>query len=173
VGVEAEQRQRVERLYGRHAPAVHAYARRRSDAGIADDVVMEVFVVACRRLHDVPEDALPWLPGCARRVMANQRRGAARAQALAEQIRSVAETASVDVSDAGVLADALEQLPERDQELLLLTAWEGLDLGQVAEVIGCSRGAAGVRLHRARKRLRQALDCPGSPSDARPGSEMA
>jgi len=171
--VEAEQRQRVEGLYGRHAAAVHAYARRRSDAGVADDVVMEVFVVACRRLDDVPEDALPWLLGCARRVMANQRRGAARAEALAEQIRGVAETTAVDVSDAGVLADALEQLPERDRELILLTAWEGLDLGRVAEVIGCSRGAAGVRLHRARKRLRQALGRPGSPRDPSPRSEMA
>jgi RNA polymerase sigma-70 factor (ECF subfamily) len=134
---------------------------------------MEVFVVACRRLEDVPEDALPWLLGCARRVMANQRRGAARAEALAEQIRSVAETTAVDVSDAGVLADALEQLPARDQELLLLTAWEGLDLAQAAGVMGCSRGAAGVRLHRARKRLRQALGRPRSPHDTRPRSEMA
>ncbi|MGH2908584.1 MAG: RNA polymerase sigma factor, partial [Solirubrobacteraceae bacterium] len=66
-------RVRLERPFAAHAPAVRAYALRRTDPVSADDVVMEVFVVACRRLDAVPDGPLPWLLGCARRVLANQR----------------------------------------------------------------------------------------------------
>jgi len=43
------------------ARAVRAYALRRADAEIADDVVSEVFVVACRRMSDVRRTRCP---GC-------------------------------------------------------------------------------------------------------------
>ncbi|MCO6004665.1 hypothetical protein NE236_06700 [Actinoallomurus purpureus] len=35
--------------------------------------------------------------------------------------------------------------------------WEDLDHGEIARVLGCSRGAVHVRLHRARKRLARTL----------------
>ncbi len=53
------------RLYELHLEAVRAYAWRRAP-GLADDVVAETFLVAWRRLDDVPaDDALPWLIGVA------------------------------------------------------------------------------------------------------------
>ena len=57
--------------------AVRTYVRRRVDSQDTDDVVADVFVIARRRLRDVPEDPLPWLLGVARRVMVNRWRGAA------------------------------------------------------------------------------------------------
>ena len=57
---------------------------------------------------------------------------------------------------AGVAA-AFRGLPEADRELLALVAWEGLDNGQVADVLGCSRNAVRIRLHRARARLADAM----------------
>jgi RNA polymerase sigma-70 factor (ECF subfamily) len=151
-------RQRLEALYVEHADAVFAYARRRAEGSVAEDVLMEVFVVACRRLEDVPDEALPWLLGCARRVLANQRRGAIRADALVARLRSVAQSAGVDDGAAELLAIALGGLGERDREVILLSSWEGLDLRELALFLGCSRGAAAVRLHRARRRLRDALE---------------
>jgi RNA polymerase sigma-70 factor (ECF subfamily) len=145
-------------LYVEHADAVSAYARRRAEDPVAEDVVMEVFVVACRRLEEVPDEALPWLLGCARRVLANQRRGAIRAVALTDRLVSAARSAGVDDAAAELLAGALEQLDSRDRELILLTFWEGLDSRELALTVGCSRGAATVRLHRARRRLRHALE---------------
>jgi DNA-directed RNA polymerase specialized sigma24 family protein len=41
--------------------------------------------------------------------------------------------------------------------LLALVAWEGLDYGQIATVLGCSRNAARIRLHRARRKLAEEL----------------
>lgn len=61
------QRRRVEALFSEHSAAVRAYARRRVPSAVADDVVSDVFLVAWRRLDDVPDDGLPWLLACAAR----------------------------------------------------------------------------------------------------------
>jgi RNA polymerase sigma-70 factor (ECF subfamily) len=83
--------------------------------------------------------------------------------------------AGAPVVGDGALALALAELSERDRELLLLIAWEGLGPEQAAKVFGCSRNALAVRLHRARKRLAAALrraDYGGRAGDAgRPTEE--
>jgi RNA polymerase sigma-70 factor, ECF subfamily len=60
------------------------------------------------------------------------------------------------VIDRAVLR-ALATLGDRDRELLLLIAWEGLGQAEAAEVLGIRRGAVATRLHRARQRLADAL----------------
>lgn len=159
----------LERLFHAHAGAVRAYARRRTDPASADDVVMEVFVVACRRLDDVPEEPLPWLLGCARRVLANQRRGARRRQALAGRMAAAGDWTAAGPATPAELPGthqavliAVERLGERDREILHLHAWEGLEPPELATVLGCSAGAARVRLHRARRRLARQLEAGGS-----------
>src|SRR6185437_14080530 len=82
---DVERRQLLEGLFNEHAAAVRAYALRRIDPASADDTVSEVFVVACRRIEEIPPDALPWLLACARRVLANQYRGARRRLALVDR----------------------------------------------------------------------------------------
>jgi RNA polymerase sigma-70 factor (ECF subfamily) len=155
---DVQRRRRLEVLYREHAAAVHAYARRRTGAATAEDVVMEVFVIACRRLERVPGDSLPWLLGCARRVLANQRRGVQRADALTDRLISAARVADLDAGAGELVAVALAGLRSVDQEILLLRFWEDLDTSEIAAVLGCSRPAAAVRLHRARRRLAVALD---------------
>jgi DNA-directed RNA polymerase specialized sigma24 family protein len=59
-------------------------------------------------------------------------------------------------SNAEVLA-ALATLTARDAEVLRLATWEGLDTDELAYVLGCTRAAAKVRLHRAWRRFAQAL----------------
>ena len=55
----------------------------------------------------------------------------------------------------------MRRLPQPQQELLALNAWEGLDYGEIATVLGCSRNAVRIRLHRARIRLAAELADPG------------
>ncbi|MFC7585667.1 RNA polymerase sigma factor [Nonomuraea antimicrobica] len=52
--------------------------------------------------------------------------------------------------------------------MLILVAWHGLSPKEVAHVIGCSSAAFRVRLHRARKRLKQAMaaDDPARTAEA-------
>ena len=154
----ADRRTRFEALYVAHAAAVARYARRRADEQTAADVVSEVFVVAWRRFDDVPEDALPWLLGCARRVLLHHHRAEQRRGRLLERLKSVAPrvVVSLELPDA-VLARGLATLSERDREVLLLTAWEGLTTDQAAEVLGCSPQTFRVRAHRARQRLADAM----------------
>jgi RNA polymerase sigma-70 factor, ECF subfamily len=154
-------RSRFEALYRAHCGAVRAFVHRRVASAAADDVVSEVFVLAWRRLDQTPPDELPWLLGIARGVLANERRGAARRLALRDRLKAnaVAEIEHAPDSFGGespVLL-ALGSLGQRDQELLLLVAWDGLDRAQAAAVLGIGTAAFSVRLHRARRRLERAL----------------
>ncbi|MDA0185825.1 ECF-type sigma factor, partial [Solirubrobacter phytolaccae] len=76
--------------------------------------------------------------------------------------------AAPDLADAvGLRADlvrALGELTDRDRELVLLVAWEGLTLSEAAAALGCRRGTAAVRLHRARRRLHAALNDESGPA---------
>ncbi|HEV2999433.1 MAG TPA: RNA polymerase sigma factor [Solirubrobacteraceae bacterium] len=160
-------RARFERLYDAHYAPVLAYALRRSERSVAHDVAAETFLVAWRRLDDVPADAAPWLYGVARRVLANERRGAGRRAALAERLRQLPARRppgeALEGAGSGSLAEALARLPERDREALMLVAWEGLSTAQAARAMGCAPAALRVRLHRARRRLARALDDLQSP----------
>jgi len=153
-----ERRARLESLFAAHAPAVQAYARRRADPATADDVVSDVFVVAWRRLDQVPADELPWLLACARHVLADARRSEGRRLALVQRLTTNAPRVegAPELND-GALGEALASLSGRDREVLLLLAWDGLSAEQAAEVLGCSQRTFSMRLHRARKRLAAAL----------------
>jgi len=146
---------RLEALYADCARPVWRYVRPRTGSReAAEDVLMEVFVIACRRLDVIPTGAeLPWLLGCARRVLANQRRGERRAHALGERLRESARFAEVEPEEGDVIVAALEQVSDRDREVLLLSVWDELSPSELGVVLGCSRAAAAVRLHRARRRF--------------------
>jgi RNA polymerase sigma-70 factor (ECF subfamily) len=139
-----------------HDPVLGYVMRRTGNGHDAADVLAETFLTAWRRLDDIPggENTRPWLYGVARRVLANHHRGERRRLALGDRLR--AELADVTVTadtEPGEVADAFATLPDGDRELLSLVAWEGLDHGQIAVALGCSRNAVRVRLHRARRRL--------------------
>jgi RNA polymerase sigma factor (sigma-70 family) len=149
---------RLEALYRDFAADVYAYALRRVADDIAQDIVSDVFVVAWRRLDDVPSHALPWLLTVARRTISNHLRGNRRRDSLRLRLEQVAIPPTVPEPLGGAALAALASLPEPDREALMLVAWEGLDNRSAASVLGCSPVAFRVRLHRARRRFRQALD---------------
>jgi RNA polymerase sigma factor (sigma-70 family) len=149
-------------------PLVRAYALRRAAPDGAQDAVAETFLVAWRRLEDVPEEPSPWLYGTARRVLANQRRSAARGVALEHRLSGASVAgAAVDlgdsVGDAELVRLALGRLSDRSREALMLVAWEGLDGKGAARAAGCSKAAFAVRLHRARAQLAGELGDLESP----------
>jgi len=151
---------RVDALFREHGADVLAYALRRTDPGSAEDVVAEVFLIAWRRADRVPDtDPVLWLYAVARRILANQRRAARRREALLNVLRPLTDRQQ-DVGEPGgsTLTIALGRLRRDDLEVLMLTAWEGLDAARAAAVLGCSPQAVHTRLHRARARLRIELD---------------
>lgn len=157
-------RARFEAVYAACQKAIVGYVLRRvTRPEDGADVIAETFLVAWRRLDEVPEgeEACLWLYGVARRALANQRRGEQRRTALAERLRAELATAPA-VHERGIrlreLAEALAGLTESDRELLRLEGWEGLDAAQIASVLGVSPNAVRIRLHRARRRLAHRLD---------------
>src|SRR6476660_1104458 len=121
---------RFSRLYRDHEREILRYALRRSGCPEdAADVVTETFLVAWRRLGDVPvgEEARLWLYATARRVLANQRRGVVRRTRLAERLRDeLRRQIPVQLpTERGGVNEALAEMREGDRELLMLVGMEG------------------------------------------------
>jgi RNA polymerase sigma-70 factor (ECF subfamily) len=157
---EVTDSERLERIFRDHYPAVLGYARRRVAAPVADDVAAETFAVAWRRSNAIPKDPLPWLLGVARRVLATQRRAAARRLRLAQRLETNDQYTDESPIVGGQIGEALAALSEKDREAILLVAWDGLTAKQAAIVVGLSASGFSVRLHRARRRLRTQLQSP-------------
>jgi len=149
---------RLEAVFREHYEAVLAYARRRAPASIADDVAAETFAVAWRRADQIPAEPLPWLRGVARRVLSTQRRSATRRELLRGRLLDRSSSASLAGETGDRLGAVLANLSERDREAVLLVAWEGLAPAEAASALSISATAFSVRLHRARRRLRIALE---------------
>jgi len=140
---------RINDLYRKHARDILGYALRRTrDPEDAADVVAETFLVAWRRLGEVPLDgeARLWLYGTARHVLANHARGARRRDRLTERLREELRQKLPVVHRTGegsALLEALAGLGEADRELLMLIGWEELTPAQAARALD----ATADRLH--------------------------
>ncbi len=149
--------ERLDRLFRDHSETVYRCARQRLAPHDAEDVVCEVFVVAWRRITEIPPHELGWLLRVTRNLMANHLRAGSRRAALANRVLHATPAAVPD--HAGVLAgrDAAEhllsRLPERDAEVLRLLVLEDLSVPELAEALGCRPNTASVRVRRAKARL--------------------
>jgi RNA polymerase sigma-70 factor (ECF subfamily) len=165
---------RFERFYYAHHDRVAAYLLSRTDRDSAQDALGRTFEIAWRRFDEVPAQQLAWLLGVARRTVAGQRRAQGRHEALLDRIAAEAPIAARDqaeqLADRQVAAQALGRLTGPQREALLLVAWDGLSQQEAALVVGCSRVAFAVRLHRARQRLSIVLEelARAEPSMSRP-----
>ncbi|ROR97056.1 RNA polymerase sigma-70 factor (ECF subfamily) [Salana multivorans] len=165
--------ERLNALWDAYAHRVQAYAMRHVDPDTAAEVVSETFLIAWRRLADVPGEPMPWLLVVARNTIRNAYRSRYRARALADELARIADVlppvaeAAEDVAlERDALLRGLAALTPREREALLLTSWDGLAAADAARVAGCSVSAFQVRLHRARRRLRAALH-PDDDADGR------
>jgi RNA polymerase sigma-70 factor (ECF subfamily) len=158
---------RFERLYDDHVRAVLLYCRRRADPNVADDVTSETFLVAWRRLADVPDDPLPWLFTVAHKLLANHYRGEGRRRALHDRLTVEAtrwvSSEPPESPTAEAIREAVAALPAPQREALMLVHWDGLTPAQAAEVLGGTSAAMRVRLHRARRQLARQLRAPAPP----------
>jgi RNA polymerase sigma factor (sigma-70 family) len=153
---EDDRRARFRTVYDTNYHRVLGYLlRRTASREDAEDLLAETFLAAWRRLEEVPlADARPWLYSVARNMLANHLRGERRRGRIAGRLAATASSPLQAHAEGDVawVAVAFARLREEDRELLALAAWEELDPGEIATVLGCSRNAARIRLHRARRR---------------------
>jgi RNA polymerase sigma-70 factor (ECF subfamily) len=152
------------------------------------DVVQDVLLEADRRLADYlrerPLPFLPWLRQLAterlldlhRRHLHAKRRDVRReepgrlalpdesAEALADRLAASTTGPSQHLLRQEArqrVRAALEQLPERDREVLELRHLEGLSVAETAAALGIAAGTVKTRHLRALTRLRHLLEIPG------------
>lgn len=148
---------RFEELYRAHHRDLLAFIRRRSRPDVAEDVLAETFVVAWRRLADIPAEERSWLFGVARNVIRTTERSEARRASLYLRVASADDGVVAPFDEAiatrADLTRAWNDLSEGEREVIALVAWDGLSHGEAAQVLGITSAAFAVRLFRARRRL--------------------
>lgn len=168
---------RFERLYDRYHAQVLAYAVRRVARSEAEDACAETFLVAWRRIDEVPDadGSLPYLYAIAARTLANRRRSSWRRRRLLSKARR-AEVRDPNDPVAMVLRRdqdrsieaAVLDLPAKYRDVVMLYAWDDLTRAQIASMMGISKSAVDQRIHRAYRRLARSLrhELSDAPDDA-------
>ena len=155
-----------DRLVALHAPHVSRLAYRLLGwHGEVDDIVQEVFLAALEHGHKFRGDTS--LAGWLSAITLNKCRSHLRRRILKlKWLRSRPhEEPSEAPADAGAIrADtsvrvraAVRALPARDREVIVLYYLEGRPVSEISHMLGDSENAVDVRLHRARKKLKDLL----------------
>ncbi len=173
---DSEARVRFLRLFETHGEKVLLYFKRRTDPESARDGAADTFLVAWRRIDEIPKDKeLPWLYGVARRVLSQQRRSSHRGQRLTQKLSGMTppdvpapDAVVVRNAEYAAVMDALERLRPRDREVLRLAVWEELPHADIGTILGCSAHAVDQRLYRATRKLARELRASGHKQDKTP-----
>lgn len=151
---------RAAHLFALHGPEVLRFARRRCPQ-LADDVLSETFAVAVRRADEIPHGReLPWLYVVAEHVLRNQVRSQQRAQRFQEDLRLLSPSSS-PAPELPLIGPELDELPDRERTLLVMTALEGLSAAEAADRMGIPYGSARNALMSGRRRLADRLAAAG------------
>lgn len=159
--------EQLETLFRRHYASVHALCARLADgAHVAEDLAQEAFlrVLRLRRSYRGESRFSTWLYRIARNVCVDHGVAAARHRRLetawsleGDVRREEAQTSDTEAEGEerrGRLARALDRLPAEQREAIVLARFHGLPYEEIGLVLGCTAGAARVRVHRALRRLR-------------------
>ena len=136
----------------------------------AEDVAQEAYLRMFRGLAGFREEARfeTWMhrivTNCAISML--KRRGRF-GDVLAEEPEDlpVPDSTAPMLVERDALSRALAVLPDGQRVVLLLKDVYGLSCREIGEEVGIEEGAVKVRLHRARKRLRELLDEPDERAD--------
>jgi len=160
-----EKDQEFARVVVTHRSAIQRYGLRRLEGNDeVEDLVAETFVVVWRHLDELPprEEELFWLYGIAGRVLSNLRRSRERSLRLESRLALERELGQevprFSKEDVEELLVAMGTLTHDERELIQFAYWEKLSYREIGMVLGCSEKAAGIRLSRARRSLRQRLN---------------
>ena len=162
----AGDRAAFETLYRRYARAIFGLALRRlGDRARAEDAVQETFTSVWRSARSYGPSAgpgAPWLYAVARNAIIDRSR--ARVEPPVEVPDEAVRRARPAPSSPSGLGSrwrvhrALEELPEREREVLSLAYWSGLSQSEVAEFLGIPLGTVKTRTRAALARLADVLE---------------
>lgn len=154
-------------LYRSNVAGVGAVVRAHiANPAVVDDVVQETFVRALEGLDGLADVRRfrPWLFGIARHVAMDHHRQQAKVELTDSDVPDDSAESAIGpevVAELAELAVLVRQcvtgLSRRDAIAIDLVTYLGFTPAQVGAALGISTGAAKVTVHRARRRLRDAL----------------
>jgi len=140
-----------------HRAVLRYILLRVDDPALAEDLTAETFACAWAKSRAGTTITVPWLLRTARNLVGNEYQRRARSQELTRRAAMDAlekEAARARAGEAEELRCAMARLRSSDALLLRLSYWEGLSAAEAGALLGCTAGAAWVRLSRARSALR-------------------
>lgn len=167
-GAEAEARRNeaFRRVFDENwAPVRHHIEWIVDDQAEVSELVSEVFLRAWTRLDPDRPMGRVWLL----RVADSRLKGRARRphprvlRSVHEAMRDDAD-ATAEPAEEALLAE-FSALSGRERRIIMLTYWDGLAAGEIAELLRSSRPRVERTLHRAQERLRTKLDTEGVRHD--------
>ena len=122
----------------------------------AEDLTSEVFLKAFKKIGSFKDgkDFLPWLLRIARNEGINYMSRNKKLTNLNLDASSINAEFERDL----VLYEALLSIPSKDRDIILLFYTENLSYKEISEVLGIPVSLVKVRLHRAKKKLKEALE---------------
>ena len=148
-------------LFRAHIAEISRFLARRLPADQVEDIASDLFEIAWSKRASIPKDfELPWLYKTARYLISNHRR---KESGRVSILASLAEPVAAPSAEAVALADlelsqAWRKLPAKEQEVLAMWSFDGLEPEQIARALAISTNAVNVRLSRAKKNLLQELE---------------
>jgi RNA polymerase sigma-70 factor (ECF subfamily) len=150
------------RAFEVHHAAIRRYLHHRiGDPGTAEDLAAETFArafAARTRFADQGASVRAWLFAIATNLLRDELRAATRRRTLSERLRNEPAAPTPPLPIDPELAEALRTLRRDELDVLLLFAWADLSYEEIARATALPVGTVRSRLHRARRRLRAALD---------------
>lgn len=154
--------------FSRMFDAHWASVRHHVEAVVADDsevteIVSEIFFVAFSRLDPARPMGRIWLLRAADRALRSRSARPVTRQTTIEAVHQAVseEDAEVDLARRVEVLRALGVLTGRQRRIIMLTYWDGLAVGEIAELLRCPRSWVEKSLHRAQSRLRTELGLEG------------
>jgi RNA polymerase sigma-70 factor (ECF subfamily) len=165
VRVAERDRDAFDTLYHRYVRSIFGLALRRlRDRERAEDAVQEMFAAVWRSAGTYrPErgPAAPWLYAIARNAIVDRVRGH---NELPEEVPELvsAEPGPAERAESSYVSwrvhRAMEELPEKEREVLELAYWSGLSQTEVASFLGIPLGTVKTRTRSALARLADELE---------------
>ena len=164
-------------LFERHqTPLFRFFLRQGAGPQSSEDLVQEVFfrILRYRQTYREGSSFAAWMYRIARNARVDALRKQKPEQELEEDAaapadpRRTPDEAVEREQQERLLRRALNALPEDRREVLILSRYQNLKYGQIADLLECDEGAVKVRVHRAIRELR--LIYAGLCRPARPGA---
>ncbi len=131
----------------------------------ADDLYQETWLKALKNIarYDRRREFEPWLTKICVNTYRNTLRRVARSPIFNQFPNTEAKEAcftnlqAKENPDYSSLYEAIGQLPEKLRVTVILFYFRDMELASVADILGIPQGTVKSRLHKARKRLKEAL----------------